>query len=380
MKRPIQVLHVVDSTIGWDQRLAIEQLLNRLPAERFTQQVVGLGHRKGEYARIDAPVKVMPHRPYLDFLTTPRLWSLLDKRRVDLVHAWGMHAISTSLSIGHNSFPIIASVFDPAATDRYSRSYRVKPQVRRLVFACATELVRRYLVEKGVSPEDTVLIRPGVNFSTLNRAKKSNLRSRLGLSSRDVVLLTDYPATRQGGQFCAFWATAVRSFLDTGIKLMLPGDSRETERIRRLACAVGQTAVLVLPGDQYRQEKLIAIADCLLIPAVTGVSVTAIAWAMGAGIPVIASAGRATAELLRHHHNGFLIKPEETKRLAIRFAEAVGQRREWNNLTETARSQAYEVFSLHRCIEQTQNVYENLLANRPPSDGIKDPAIVGQPG
>jgi hypothetical protein len=378
VQRLIRILHLLDATIRWDQRLALEQLLDRLPADRFEQHQVALGPRKGEAARIAAPFQTIPWRFPLDFLFVPSLRRFVEQHNIELIHAWGEPAVRAAVSAGQTHLPIIASVFDPARAEDHSKASRAALPETRWAAVCATEIVRRRLVEHGVVPAQAVLVRPGVDFATLNRAKKSDLRGRLGLGPEAVMLLTDQPATREGGQFCAFWATAVRSFLEPNVRLVVPGCTREGARLGRLARAVDMTDVLVLPGDACRFEELIAVADALLLPGTTEASVTAVAWAMGAGVPIIAAATRAVAELLAHDHNAFLIKPDVTKRLALRFAAALGERHGWRQPIEVARGQAYEVFSVRRYVEQVGRVYENLVAARPPDEDIKDPAIAGE--
>jgi hypothetical protein len=44
---------------------------------------------------------------------------------------------------------------------------------------------------------------------------------------------------------------------------------------------------------------------------------------------------------------------------------------------EVARGQAYEVFGLRRCIEQHMQVYENVMSERAPGEGIAESARVG---
>ena len=372
----LRVLHVFDPTLGWEGRLAVEQLLDRLPAERFGQHLVSLGPRNGESAHIEAHVDIIPHRFHMDFLAAPALGRLIERHDIAVVHAWGVRAVGVALSAGRARVPIITSVFAPASADAHSRRFRARRRGARVVAMCATETVRRCVVEQGVNPDDTVLVRPGLDFATLTQARESDLRERLGPGADAVVLLTEQPATRNGGQFTAFWGTAVRSLLEPQVRLIVPGSGREASRLRRLARAVERDDVLVLPGDCYRYEELIAVSDGLLLAGTGESSATAIAWAMGAGVPVVAAATRSASELLAHEHNAFLIKPDSSKRLAMRFADAIGRRHGWGRLTEVARGQAYEVFSLRRCIEQVQKVYDNLLEGRALSDGIQDPAIV----
>ena len=375
MKRIIRVLHLLDSTIGWDQRLALEQLLERLPAERYRQHLVALGPLQGEPTRIDAPVRVLPRRFNLDVTVAPALRGLIRQGEVDLIHTWGAPACGAAVAAGQAGVPIVASVFESGSAEVYSKRLRAGGGGARVAAICASELVRHRLVERGARPDTVALVRPGLDFATIDRVKKSDLRARLGLSSEAVALVTDQPVTRAGGQFSAFWAVAVRFFLEPNVRVVLPACSREVSRLRRLAAALGQSDVLILPGDRYRFEELIAVADGLLMPAMRETSVTAIAWAMAAGVPVLASGTRANAELLTHDHNAFLVKPDAPKRLAMRFADAIGKRRQWSRQVETARGQAYELFSLRRCIAQTQQVYENTLENRPLSDDTQAPAV-----
>ena len=373
----VRVLHVFDSTLAWDQRLALAQLSDRLPAEQFEQHVVLVGARQGEAAHIAAPVEQIPRRLTWDWFAGPSVRRDIERHKADLLHAWGRPALRVALAADRAQIPILAALFDPAEADAYARLLRLRPERSPTAVLCATEIVRRRLLEHGHDPAEAVLVRPGVDFATLNRARQSDLRARLGLGAEAAVLLTNPPATRDGGQFCAFWAAAVRSFLEPQLRLIVPGAGREVARLRRLAAAVEMSDLLVTPGAAWRFEDLVGVADSLLLPGALEASVTAAAWAMAAGVPIVASATRAVAELLAHDHNAFLIKPDITKRLAMRFAAALARRHEWQKYAEVARGQAYEVFSVRRCVEQVQQVYENLLAGRTPAEGVKDPAIAG---
>ena len=373
---PIRILHLVDPGLTWDERLGLEHLLDRLPAEQFSQTVACLGPAEGEVRRLPAPIENIPLRFGRSLGAAPVLRSRVQTEKADLVHAWSQRAASAVCATPLASAVTLVSLFDPSRASVCAKVVRSAGSGRRIGILSATEIIRRRLVERGVPADQAVLVRPGIDFSAINRAKKSDLRTRLGVPPNGLLLVTDQPATREGGQFCAFWAAAVRSFLEPGVRVVVAGRSREADRLVRLAADLGMRHMLIAPGDGVRQEELIAVADALLVPAAEEGPVTAVAWAMAAGVPVIASATRATAELLAHQQNAFLIKPDVTKRLALRFAEALGHRREWSKLRESARGQAFEVFSLRRYADQTAQVYENLLAGRAVAMEIKDSALV----
>ena len=132
---------------------------------------------------------------------------------------------------------------------------------------------------------------------------------------------------------------------------------------------------IIWAGSEYRYEDLVATADALVVAALDDVSTTSIAWAMAAGVPIVASAVYAVAELIAHKHNGLLIKPESSQPMAVRIAAALSKIDLMAQETQRARSQAYEVFSVRRFADQHVQLYENLTAGAPPSTNITDSAI-----
>ncbi|MCP4592978.1 MAG: glycosyltransferase [bacterium] len=372
---PVRVLHFIDAALTWDQRVALNQLLDRLPEHEFEQHVASLGPRSTEGNLVDHRGVVIANRLRLDFLAAPELRRTLVRRRIDLVHAWGQSATRVTLTAAEGVARVVSSVFEPTVAHKYAKLLQAGRSAQPPVLLCATEIVRRCLLERGVGADTLVLLRPGVDFAAVNRTRASDLRSELGLSPTTLALLSIPAPCKDQARFSAFWATAVRSFLDPDIRLLLPGETRETSRLQRLAGALRQTHVPLFLGDRYRTEELIATADILLAPSGDDRSTTELAWAMGAGVAIIATATHSAAELLAHGHSAFLIKPDSPKRLAMRVAEALGHRHEWRSLTDTARAQAYDMFSVRRCIDQTRTIYRNLLNGQPAENGLLGPAV-----
>ena len=91
---------------------------------------------------------------------------------------------------------------------------------------------------------------------------------------------------------------------------------------------------------------------------------------------VIGSAVHAVAELIANKLNGLLFKIEKGETMAIPVARLLQNRDAQRKVKVTARGQAYEVFGLRRFAEQHDRLYGNLLAGKPPGEGILDPAEV----
>ena len=102
------------------------------------------------------------------------------------------------------------------------------------------------------------------------------------------------------------------------------------------------------------------------------------AWAMAADTLVIGTATYAVAELIANRVNGLLFKQTPGRRMVPDIAPLLrGDRSSHVKLKEAARGQAYEVFGLRRCVEQTMQLYENLLAGENAEHNINDPAMTG---
>lgn len=370
------VCHLIDGAAGWEQRVAFTQLGERLPKERFAQRVSSIGAAPPDlspFSRFRVPV--LPHVPGIPWFTAPVIRRHLEHRGASLIHAWGLRAAATARAA--SEAPLVIQLYDARLTPGNLKLLRTLSRPRGFAVVCATATLRRRLVEGGVPPEACVVIRPGVDFSLLTPQRRRKLRDALGISREETALIAPPDTTRTGGTFEAFWAAELAHYIHPGVRVILPGDTREVRRIRRLEAALPTSGVLVIPGNAHPFEELIAAADVLVIAPEGDCSTTAIAWAMAAGVSVIGVANYAVAELVAHNVNGLLFKPVPGESRAIAVARLLQQRDRLAKARETARGQAYEVFGLRRCIDQHARLYDNLLSGVAPAEGITDSAAAG---
>jgi glycosyltransferase involved in cell wall biosynthesis len=374
-----RLLHLVDASMGWEQRLAVTQLLDRLPEREFRQCVVAVdGTARTQLGPQRRSTPLFARRLGLDFLVAPALRRYIDRRRIDLIHAWGVRAAAAAEYATHaRRCPIATTVFDPALARRDVNFLRGTNDPAGRPVVCATQTVHRRLLEQGVDAARCVVIRVGVDFSTLNEARKSNLRYDLGLTPNHTLVVVPEPVTPTGGQFAAFWATAIRSFLDPQVRVVIPGRSREQRRLHRLAERLNFQWLIIRPGPDVPFEHLVGVADLAIVAPTEEVSGTMLAWAMAAGVPIIGTAVYSVAEAVAHDLNGILLKPAPAKRLATSLARAMGDRDHLRRLAEVARGQAFEVFGLRRFVDQHRTFYDNVLSRRGPGQGIVDAACAG---
>lgn len=374
----MHILHLIDGTVGWEQRVALNQLLDRLSRDRFVQSIASVsGAARHRLGLADERVPLFARRGWMHHICGPRLRRWVQRTGVNLVHAWGLDAAETAGLALRSSIPLLVSQFDPCPPDRRVNMLRAILPMTRGAIACAAATVRRRLIERGVGADQCVVVRPGVDFGAINETHKSRAYAPPGGRAGSTLVVTADANMPDAGQEIAVWATAVWRNLDADIRVMVPGVTRGDDRLIRPATTQRHPEAVAWPSPEAPFESLVTGADILLLPVSRDISTTAIAWAMAGSTLVVAGAVYATAELLAHQHNALLIKPDTPRRMAIRTAATLGDLEGVAELKDTARGQAYEVFGVRRCIDQHARLYDNLLAGRDPSDGIADSASTG---
>ncbi len=386
MRRPdgpagmTHVCHLFDASAGWEQRTAVGVLLERLPADRYSLTLAAIDPAAVRTLRpLGRPVRVFARPARIDALASPLVARWVHERRVDLLHAWGVHAAAVARAATDG--PLVVELSDPAVATREAKLLRTLARPKGFAIICSCGIVRRRLIESGVAPELCVVIRPGIDLGWINRCRRGPLRGELGVGKDDTLVIVPEPVTRAGGSFEAFWAAALVNHLDSHLRVIVPGISREQKRIVRFAATVPSRPTIITPGDRYRFEELIAVSDALIlvlslegVAARGDVSSTAVAWAMAAGAAVIGAAIPSVAELIAHKVNGLLFKQFVGKGVVGPLFRLLQDRASLAKAREVARGQAYEVFGLRRCLEQHVKVYENVLRGVAPGDGIVDSA------
>jgi len=393
----IRICHLLDRRADWDHRLAVTQLLDRLPKDRYAQTIAAIsplpeqstiGLPRHHYF-CHAPVSFWPG----GLLAAAGFRSYLEANPVNILHVWGIQAaVAASVALGASDRTRRARRSDrgshvagfarlavqcnsPREVTDHARLLRTFSKFTAMSFLCSSAVVRRRLLEGGIPSDACVVIRPGVDFSRINAYRKSNLRERLGVADSDRLILLQPASRSNSGASDAFWAATLLNYLEGCWRIIIADRSEESSRIHRVAPAQHGKATLAIPPKGTPFEALIAVSDIFLRTGTGEEPTTAVAWAMAAGVPVIAAAEYAAAELIASKLNGLLYKQSPRGRNVITLARTLRDRESLGKVRETARGQAFEVFGLRRFIEQHIRVYENLLLNKPPGEGITDSAI-----
>jgi glycosyltransferase involved in cell wall biosynthesis len=341
----ISVRLIIPACPDWATRTLIAQLLKG-GGDAFAAHAVRLaGAGVVEAARLAAQLRRAPS--------------------VDVTHSFGQTALTAALACGGGKIVYMPVRTATAARARWLRAVR---HYRRLTIICPTDQSRRALVGRGLPPDDCVLIRPGVDYARVSGRRDEVLRTALGLSDDDRALLTAGEAAPGAGHEPAILAAALLRLVDRRYRALCWDRGPRAAAVRRFGRRMGQEG-LIIPaqkalGRSVEFDDLLPAADAVVCASQDGSQTLALCTALAAGVPIVAVASPATAEVLEDRHNALLVKDGRPQALARRIGDAFEDQARTEAIRQQGRGDAYEYFSLTRMLEAYRTLYANVAADK----------------
>jgi len=150
-------------------------------------------------------------------------------------------------------------------------------------------------------------------------------------------------------------------------RLVIAGEPQEAEYFNRVKQSVegygiGERVELLGHINHVQLEQELARASVFLLPSRQENAPMAIAEAMAAGVPVIASNRCGMPYMIEEGQTGFLIEPESTDQIAQRLTQLVGSPQLCQRMGRIGRQTAQSRFHPHAVARQTKAVYERICA------------------
>ncbi len=370
----IRLLHVLDAAAGEPEFRAIRLLLDRLPPESFAHEVAATDSRPAIAATsfLRRLIHRADQRIWIGSSAGPALRSLVRSRRIDMIHTWGPDALAASKAASEGQ-PLVVSgirIEDADKAAAWLRQIRPTPAV-----VAASQVARAQLAGFGVRADHIAVVRDAVDFGEINAARNADARRRIAGDAAPVIL-TPTTAERDGGQFETLWACAMLQQIFPAIRVVVPGASPETDRLRRMAQSLELPDMLLTTGSRFNMAELAAAADVFVVAPKSEADCHAVGWAMAAGAAIVGVARRSVAELIADRSNGLLCINNQPRRLAAALLRVLEDAPLKTKLTDTARGQAFEVFSSRGLLDNMGALYSNVANRRPVTDGVHDAAMV----
>jgi sugar transferase (PEP-CTERM/EpsH1 system associated) len=334
------VVHLIEALDSAHLEMGLLNLIRHLPGERYRHAVVCLrGH--GEYEaglreqgvdivnlhlRAEGGMRALPQ--YL------RLYRVLRILRPDLIHTRdraGLPALPVAALAGVRLRVHAEHGLDPAGPRRTGWRARALPRLLRPLvdqFIAANGEREQWLVESvGAEPARVARIAGGVD--------SVQFHPRLGPAAA-----VGPPGFMHDGAFvigsagkmvdAANHVTLVDAFLrliasphpaHQRLRLMIVGDGPARAECQAMLNRAGAGARAWLPGARQDTAQLLRAMDLFVLPSLLEDRANAILEAMASGLPVVATAVGATAELVHAGLTGILVPPMSAELLAAAVSD-----------------------------------------------------------
>ena len=305
-----------------------------------------------------------------------RLNRLVKKLRPDLIHTHLFAANILGRLAGFRSgIPVISSIhnpeYEPEAASYASAAVSAKIRFARMLdrwtaaLSCGrmiavSEFVKHSAVDRLAYPADRIeVIYNPVHLYNATSSRRDDLIKSLNLNEDSILILNIARIAVQKGQIYA--VRSMPKILDKypSAVLLLVGSHIGEYRnlIEEEAKALGITASVRLLGERNDIAELLAASHLFLFPSLFEGMGIALAEAMAAGVPCIATNISPINEFIDHDANGLLTPPRDIDALAEEVIDLLGDAEKRRRLGAAADRTARRMFDPTVAAELLTKVY-----------------------
>lgn len=297
-------------------------------------------------------------------LAAIRLAGILRKERVDVIHASGaLAALISGLSRLLGPGPVrIYERHHYTGRRRLRFSSRLAARLSDHTIACSRAVKQVAIESDGSSSSDvTVIHAAGEAPRTVDPTEVDELRSRLGVSSGDAVVVLVARLRPEKGHLILIEAMRILARMTSKkIHAIFVGAGPDEGAIRQ-AVRSHEPFTLHMVGFQTDVAPWMAIADVVAMPSLVEPFGKVAYEALAAGRPLVASRVGGIPEIVDDGRTGLLVAPNDPKPLAEALLEVLTSE-DMRKRFEANGPATYEArFTRERRIEAWVECYEEVL-------------------
>lgn len=377
---PLRILFLAPSLdIGGTERQLL-QLLQRLDPRRYHMTVAvftdgGSNRGRGFYADVRAlpqvRLVVLGRQGRYDMAgPLRRLLRLLREERIELMHSFlNLASMFALLASRLSGVPVVASAI------RDSRDPNLVYRLCRYAEAWGCT----YLVSNSEAGFNNRFRRRRANFRVIGNGLDlarftprsevaARLRAELGLARfrQWVGMVATLSAFKDHEAFLAMAVRVATERPDTGFLVIGDGPRRAT--LETLAGRLGIERQVVFAGHRSDVDTLTGLLDvaCLFTNhrIIDEGLPNAVMEAMACGVPVVATRGGGTPELMTDGVEGYLVTDNDLNESSARVLALLGDEALCREMGAKGRARAEAQFSLAACVAAYEDLYASLLRRR----------------
>jgi glycosyltransferase involved in cell wall biosynthesis len=308
------------------------------------------------------PVWIEPQRRGFDAGWIPRLAWRLRRRSIELVHS---HEFAMNAYAGAAArlagLPTVATVHGRQwVTDRARRvwSYKLLRRAGMRLVAVSRDLAAFLETRMGLSPGAIEVVHNGIRLPPMIPAEK--LAGRRAAARRELAIPPDGPLLVAVGNLYPVkdHATLLRAAASPPLaRVAIAGRGSEEASLKRLAGELGIADRVHLLGLRDDIDRVLLAADVFVQPSRSEGLPLSILEAMGAGLPVVATAVGGIPEAVVAGKTGALVPAGDPAALAEALRCLLERPDRGHALGCAGRTRAAEEFSIAAMVDRYQVLY-----------------------
>ena len=311
----------------------------------------------------DAWVRVTGRLGHYDPLPFLRMWSLAARWRPHVVHSWGyMTTLAGFPAFQALGIPFIDATIRTGDLDLYRDTRRTTGMDRATLVAANS---RCGLDAAGIAPERARVVPNGFDFSRIPAAPPMRRDSRFTVvMTGRMDGIKDYPAFIEAARLLAAQAGAREAAAK--LRFVALGQGPERPRLEEQARDLVESGLFEFGYAPDVIPDLLA-ADCGVLlttpPKIEGCSNSILEY-MACGLPVVASRGGGTDELIADSDTGFLVPPSDPGELAARLRRISSDHEAARLMGARGARLVKERHSIETMVRSTVDLYREAMALR----------------
>ena len=367
-----RILFVIDSLgYGGAERQLVE-LIKGLDCRGYEIYLASLIKSKTGYADIVSSLGIKicyfpRNQKYNLFGPVMAIARCIRSNHIDLVHGFmNMGSLFGALSAKWTGRPIVCSAIRDAKDTSLKEKYLE-------IFICQVSdffvansqagFANRF---REMKPHFRVVYN-GVDFSRFESSNVdvSTLKEDLGLMEFDQVvgMVASLKKYKDHDTLLKAARKVIQFFPHTGF--LFVGDGPYRNLLEEKVHTLGLQNHVVFAGYRKDVDQLYHILDiCVLLTnsaiILEGTS-NALIEAMAVGVPVVASEGGGTGEMVQNNITGILVPPKNSDATVDALIRLLNDRAEAERLSTQGREKVRNMFDLNRYVQEYEVLYEQLL-------------------
>ena len=373
----IRICQMIDRPSLGGGQTALLLLAGNLDPQRFEVLVCSSGEGPlVEEVRSRGLVHVpVPMGKAFDFRTVKLISAALEKNNVQILHTHGGIAGFYGRWAAHqNRTPVIVHTLHGIHYLHYRNPFlkRLYIVLERLFSRFTDGLILVSQADLGsarkhrLAPEGKMfVVRNGIDrtsfFDSVGIQKK---RLELGLEPAQPVVGTIARLDRPKGLIYLLRAAPeiFRAFSDA--RILIVGDGPLRKKLKNKASGAGLADKLLFLGERKDAVELLAIFDIFVLPSLWEGLPFVLIEAAALRKPIVATSVDGVTEVIEDGKTGVLVPPKDPQALAQAIIRLLRDKDAASRLAAGAANVIPPRFPLRRMVEQTQNLYLELLARK----------------